>query len=208
MKRPITYAISQGLSNDLNFEETSKNIVEHAKKLSDIGVSYFQIREKSLSSSNLYKLSVDAVNALRNTEMRLLINDRADIAAAVGAYGVHLAGSSIPAHLVKRAFGSSLSIFVSTHSIDDVYQAIEHKADAAVFGPIFSTPGKSEPVGMHVLRSVVDSAGEFPIVALGGIDGSNCRSAVEVGAAGVAGIRCFADLGSARKLTDVLGDNE
>lgn len=176
--------------------------------LSDLGVSHFQIREKGLSASNLYKLCAEAANVLRKTETRLLINDRADIAAAVGAYGVHLAGNSIPTSLIRKAYGSSLSIFVSTHSIDEIYQAIENKADAAVFGPVFSTPGKTDLVGMHILESVVDAADEFPIIALGGIDHNNCRSVIEVGAAGVAGIRCFADLDIAGNLFEALCGDE
>jgi len=206
--RPITYAITEGRAVDLNFEQSSNAIVEQARMLSDLGVSHFQIREKNLSASNLYKLSVNVANVLRDTETQLLINDRADIAVAIGAYGVHLATNSMPAKLVRQTFGSRVSIFVSTHNTDEVYKAIEAEAEAAVFGPIFSTPGKSDLIGIRTLETVVSDATVFPIIALGGIDHNNCRSVIEAGAAGVAGIRCFADRGDAGKLMEALRSSE
>jgi len=176
--------------------------------LSDLGVSHFQIREKNLSASNLYKLSGEVAKVLRDTATRLFINDRADIALAIGAYGVHLTGNSMSAKLVRQTYGSSLSVFVSTHGIGEVMQARNANADAVVFGPVFSTPGKSEAVGIEALTATVEGSTELPIIALGGIDHNNCRSVLEAGAAGVAGIRCFVGLENARKLIDALHNDE
>lgn len=205
---PITYAISSGEAADSDLESSSKRIVDQARMLARFEVSHFQIREKRLSASNLYKLSLEVAGALSGSRTRLLINDRADIAMAIGAYGVHLASNSLPIEYVRRSFGTEFNVFVSTHSIDDVRRAAIAGADAVVFGPIFSTPAKSEFVGLVGLENAVNEQFGIPIIALGGVDSENCRSAINAGASGVAGIRAFADHDSVGRLLEELGRND
>ena len=132
----------------------------------------------------------------RGTETRLLVNDRADIARAAGADGVHLTARSLEASIVRRAFGPEFLIGVSTHTLSEASAARDHGADFAVYGPVFDTPSKrayGPPAGLESLREVVQALSPFPLVALGGITRDNASAALDAGASGVAAIRLFAD---------------
>lgn len=155
-----------------------------------------QIREKNLTARVLYELSVRAAEITRNSETRLLINDRADIARAARADGVHLTAQSLTASVVRRAFGEDFLIGISTHSLREAQVARDDGADFAVFGPLFDTPSKriyGAPVGIESLREAAHALAPFPLVALGGITLENARMTLEAGARGVAAIRLFDD---------------
>lgn len=137
-----------------------------------------------------------AVALTRGTATRLLVNDRADVARAAGADGVHLTTRSLEASTVRRAFGPDFLIGVSTHSLAEALAARDQGADFAVFGPIFDTPSKrayGPPVGLESLREAARQLSPFPLVALGGVTEENAASALGAGASGVAAIRLFAD---------------
>ena len=134
----------------------------------------------------------------------LFINDRADIAAAAGADGVHLTSTSLDSVEIRKAFGGYLLVGISTHTADEVLKAKEDGADYIVFGPVFPSPGKGEPVGLDALSAVCETAGNIPVLALGGIDNDNWRSAVSVGASGFAAIRLFAGFSDATELASAL----
>lgn len=207
MTVPFTYAISSGVATDSNFEGSRSRLIEQVKMLAVHEVSFFQIREKNLSARNLHTLAADCARVLENTGTRLLVNDRADIAASVGAFGVHLASNSLPVNVVRDGFGNKLAVFVSTHSSNEVENAFAAGAGAVVFGPIFPTPGKSDLVGLDKLRAITESS-EVPVIAIGGFDHENCRSAINAGAAGIAGIRAFADAESVQRIMTFLRNNE
>jgi thiamine-phosphate pyrophosphorylase len=122
----------------------------------------------------------------------ILVNDRADVAASSAA-GVHLTTSSMPVEVVRAAFGSQILIGASTHTIDEVEAAEAGGADFVVFGPVFETASKRKygsPVGLDALEQVATRTG-IPVLALGGVNLSNYKSALDAGAAGVAGISMF-----------------
>ena len=155
-----------------------------------------QLREKNLTARVLYELAARAAALTRGTATRLVVNDRADIARAVGADGVHLTTRSLEASIVRRAFGPNFLIGVSTHTLAEARAAYEQGADFAVFGPIFDTPSKrvyGPPVGLDSLREAAEQLAPFPLVALGGVTLENAAGALGAGASGVAGIRLFAD---------------
>ena len=150
-----------------------------------------QLREKDLEGRALAELG----RALRATTaaagVRLFINDRIDVALAVGADGVHLGGTSLtPAE--ARAISPALAVAVSTHGIADVRAAVG-KAAFAVFGPIHETPSKrayGPPLGISALAEAVRLAlPDLPLLALGGIDARDVPEVVAAGAHGVACIR-------------------
>jgi len=175
-----------------------------------LGVSLVQLREKNLSAQYLYELAVDLVSMTSGTETRLLINDRADIAVAAGADGVHLTSRSLPAKNVRKVFGDDLLIGVSTHSSDDVERAVLGGADFAVFGPIFETPGKNVSNGIIGLREICEEFAPFPVLGLGGIDETNFRSVIEAGASGFAAIRALNvlnDDAAVRRITAAMRSN-
>jgi thiamine-phosphate pyrophosphorylase len=159
-------------------------------------VDYIQIREKDLSAHDVEALAMLALNRIRlvGSNSRLLINSRIDVAIAVGATGVHLPASDMsPAQARKKLLQSGISqpvIAVSCHSVEDVIRARQDGADFVVFGPVFEKSGKNG-VGLDRLREACAAAGEMSVLALGGVTPENAPHCVEVGVAGVAGIRMF-----------------
>jgi thiamine-phosphate pyrophosphorylase len=153
-----------------------------------------QLREKDLDGRAL----TDLARALRATTaaagVRLFINDRIDVALAVGADGVHLGGTSL-APAAARALAPGLAVAVSTHGLADVRAAQKDGAAVAfaVFGPIRDTPSKrayGPPLGLDALAEAARlSLPMLPLLALGGLDARDVPEALAVGAHGVACIR-------------------
>ena len=162
-------------------------------------IDFVQIREKKLNVSVLYELARAASALTAGTETKLLINDRADVAASAGAAGVHLTASSLGARVIREAFGSEFVIGVSTHSTAEAVAAQRDGADFAVFGPVFETDSKKQygpPLGLERLTAVTTQLAPFPILALGGITPSLASACLDAGARGVAGISMFDDADS------------
>lgn len=157
-------------------------------------VSLIQLREKNLSARTLFQLTIEAARITRDSATRLLVNDRADIARAARADGVHLTTRSLPVEVVRRAFGREFLIGVSTHTLAEASAARDAGADFAVFGPVFETPSKrafGQPLGLGQLALVAFAVRPFPLVALGGITPETAVSVLQAGASGIAGIRLF-----------------
>lgn len=138
----------------------------------------------------------------------MLVNDRLDVALATGADGVHLRTTSLPVSEVRRTFANFL-IGVSTHSLAEARAAEEGGADFIVCGPVYETPSKREfgpPLCLEKLAEVCRAV-TIPVLALGGIKGSNFRRALDAGAAGIAGIGLFQNPGGpATIVNEMLGD--
>ena len=144
----------------------------------------------------LYELTSRAAKITRGSQTRLLVNDRADIARAAGADGVHLTSQSLPAVEVRRIFGREFLIGVSTHSLAEA-RAASDGADFVVFGPIFDTESKrafGEPQGLDKLRELTSKLPEIPVIAIGGITMENFDACLGSGASGVAAIRLFNEM--------------
>jgi len=152
------------------------------------GVRSVQLREKDLSSRELYELAYTLRNLTRKYAARLIINDRVDIALAVDADGVHLGLNSIPIHRVRRLLGSSRLIGLSCHNQVNAIMAQENGADFITFGPVYYTPSKAnygKPVGIDNLEAVSHLL-NIPIFALGGIKKVNIQEVIAAGASGIA----------------------
>lgn len=165
-----------------------RNLVETVAAALQGGVRAVQLREKDLSPRELLPLALELRALSRRFGARLLINDRIDIAQAVEADGVHLAGSSLPTAIARRLLGPSALIGLSTHHLDEVLSAARDGADFVTFGPIYPTPSKAAygpPVGLDALRSAC-AAAPLPIFALGGIKSSHIPQLQSAGAAGIA----------------------
>ena len=196
LPRPITYLITAGKTADAARADPFGETLALVRLAVSHGVTLVQLREKHLGARPLYELAVQSAAITRGTNTRLLINDRADVARAAGCDGVHLAASSLEAAVVRRAFGDEFLIGVSAHSLDEARAAREGGADFAVFGPVFDTPSKrtyGPPVGLGALKEAARELSPFPLVALGGVGEEQVEAVLRAGAAGVAGIRLFAD---------------
>lgn len=206
LQLPIIYPITSGTTTPQTTSDDPQfsRILRLVRAAVDAKVSLFQIREKSLPARVLFELVVRAAEITRDSNTRLLVNDRSDIARAAGADGVHLTAHSLPAEVVRNTFGPGLLIGVSTHSLAEAQAARAAGADFVVFGPVFETESKrvyGEPQGFSKLAEVTRELGEFPVVAIGGITLENVGQCVDAGARGVAAIGM---LNNAENMTSIV----
>ncbi len=171
-----------------NFPFKSLELLITIKSAVRNAISFVQIREKQLSARLLFELTENAVRITQNSNTKLLVNDRADVALAARADGVHLTSGSVSARTIRSVFPPGFVIGVSTHSIAEAEIAKADGADFIVFGPVFAVPGKSAPVGLGALRTVHDACAPMPVLGLGGIDETNYNEVLGV-ADGLAAIR-------------------
>ncbi|MEK6607267.1 MAG: thiamine phosphate synthase [Myxococcota bacterium] len=155
--------------------------VERALAAIPTGAAAVQLRDRAASGRALHETALRLREATARWGAPLLVNDRADIAIAAGADGVHLRENSIGAH-DARALGLRL-VARSTHATGG---GVAAGADFAVFGPVFATPGKSAPVGLQALAAACATAGDLPVFALGGVSATRARDCRAAGAHGVA----------------------
>jgi thiamine-phosphate pyrophosphorylase len=159
--------------------------VDQVRLLSLGGATLVQLREKQMPALRFYEQARAAV-ALG---VPLIINDRVDIALAVGAHGVHLGQDDMPPAAARRLLGDKAVIGYSTHSIEQAKKALTLPIDYIAIGPIFATSSKTNPsptLGLAGLRAVRDAVGNAQLVAIGGISHSKAREVIEAGADSVA----------------------
>jgi thiamine-phosphate pyrophosphorylase len=198
LPKPILYLITRGATAEATTPESEefRNILKQVSAAVTAGIQLIQIREKQLTSRALYELTARVVAIARGSSTRVLVNDRADIAASAGADGVHLTTRSLTPDVIRKTFGANFLIGASTHSLREARAACREGADFAVFGPIFPTPSKGKygpPVGTQQLAVAASELGPFPLFALGGISTRNANECLRAGASGIAGISLFED---------------
>lgn len=160
------------------------DVVEDALKG---GVRGVQLREKDLSSRELYELAYDMRKLTVKYGAKLIINDRIDVALAVEADGVHLGYNSLPVHRARKLLGSGRLIGLSCHNQVNAIMAQENGADFITFGPIYYTPSKAnygKPVGVESLETVCRLL-DIPVYALGGIKKETIKDVMAAGASGI-----------------------
>lgn len=171
-------------------------LIDVVKSALDGGVRLIQLREKDLSGKELFCLAKELRELTNRYNAKFIINDRVDIALAVGADGVHLGRQSVSVRDARRAFetssliphSSSFFVGVSTHSLEEALQAESDGADFITFGPIYFTSSKAvygQPVGIDKLKEVAKAV-SIPIFALGGIKRDSIDEVLNTGAYGVA----------------------
>jgi thiamine-phosphate pyrophosphorylase len=153
-------------------------------------VSFVHVREPQLEARAL----ADRVRAwMAAGGPRVLVNDRADVAIACGAAGVHLRDRSIAPSSIRRIAPHGFVISVACHDAESVFRAGEEGADYAILAPIFAPLSKSAvapPLGLDALCAIAAKT-KIPVIALGGITTENAQLCVDAGAAGIAGITVF-----------------
>lgn len=201
---PITCLITAGKATPENYQQKRDDILGIIRIAAECGISLVQIREKRLTTKLLYSLVSDSVAITSGTKTRLLVNDRADVAAATDADGVHLTAGSMPTHIVRRCFSLDMLIGVSVHSVEAAVDAARDGADFVIFAPVFATPGKGKPTGLFELADVCRKLAPFPVLALGGIDETNYGAVLDAGASGFAAIRFLNDADRLRQIASEL----
>jgi thiamine-phosphate diphosphorylase len=162
----------------------------------EAGASMIQVRERHMDDRSLLDLVRKLVALTNGSKCRVLANDRADIALAAGAHGVHLKSDSISAADARRILPAAAIVGRSVHGSDEAAAiAAEGGCDYLIFGTVYPSSSKAEdhPVaGVEALRRVCRSV-PLPVVAIGGISISRAAEARDAGAAGVAAISLFAE---------------
>jgi len=161
------------------------------------GVPVLQLREKDLPDRELVTLARTLRDITAETETLLIINDRADVAAEVGADGVHVGRTDLDPMSARAVVGPNALLGLSANTVDEIAAARAAGADYVGVGPIFPTatkPDAREPVGLDGLRGIAASGPRLPVVAIGGLDGGNAVEVLEAGADFVAVVSavCFA----------------
>lgn len=162
----------------------SLSLTDLVKAALTTGVRLFQLRMKTPHAGEFYDLAAQFCALVRAGGGTFLVNDRVDVAQAVGADGVHLGQEDLPLADARAILGPDKLIGISTHTLKQALEADAGGADYIGFGPIFPTPTKehSDPaVGVAGLREVRAKV-RLPIVAIGGITTKNVREVVAAGA--------------------------
>jgi thiamine-phosphate pyrophosphorylase len=165
---------------------THRAWLDVARAALDGGADCLQLREKRLDDAELLSRARKLIHSAKG-RADVIVNDRADIALAAGAAGVHLGQGDLPIADVRRMAGRSLLIGASTHSIAEAKHAVAAGCDYCGVGAMFATTTKDRrPSGIKYLRAYLKSFPHVPHLAIGGITSDNINELVEAGCRGVA----------------------
>ncbi len=169
-------------------QETLETVTSAVRALSRAGCRLVQLRAKDLSGEEFYQWALAAREASRECGIRLVVNDRADVALLVGADGVHLGQDDLSPEGARRILGASAVIGLSTHDVDEARRAEMAPVDYLAIGPIFETSTKTSgrnPLGVEGARAV-RAVVKKPLVAIGGITLETAPALLEAGMDGLA----------------------
>ncbi|HEX8185825.1 MAG TPA: thiamine phosphate synthase [Blastocatellia bacterium] len=196
---PITDARISGMSH-----------ARQVERLAEGGATFIQLREKHASPREFYAEALKAIQVARRLGVRVIINDRVDIAMAVGADGVHLGQDDLPPEKARALLGENRIIGFSTHNLKQALGANSAPVDYIAIGPAFETSTKEKPdptVGLERISEIRRNTSK-PLVAIGGITLERARAVIEAGADSVAVISdLYSDgeiAGRTRKYFDLL----
>jgi len=178
-------------------------------RLCEGGARLVQLREKHLSPREFYREAEGALKVARSRGVRLVINDRADIALAVGADGVHLGQDDMPPDAARALLGEGAVIGFSTHGVEQAVAAARLPVDYIAIGPVFATQSKENPdpsVGLEGVARMREAVGRLPLVAIGGITQENARSVLDAGADSVAVISALLAPADPAEIARRMGD--
>jgi len=200
------YAIADG--------RAGRDVVDLTARLLDGGARIVQLRWKNATAATFLAAAAACRRLTRERGALFVVNDRVDVAIACDADGVHLGQSDLPLGAARRLLGETRWIGISTHDLLQARAAAADGADYIGFGPLFATGTKTTgyaPRGLERLREVRRAVG-VPIVAIGGIERTHARHAIDAGADAVASISALCDppepAAAVRALLVALGEAE
>ena len=172
-----------------DFRLSGLSHAQQVERLIEGGATLVQLREKELSPSEFFYQAKSALALARKKGTRIIINDRADVAAALGADGVHLGQDDLPPEAARQLLGPAAIIGFSTHNLEQARKAATLPIDYLAIGPIFKTGTKTKPdpvVGLEGIRTVRAAVDRLTLVAIGGITFETAREVLAAGADSVA----------------------
>ncbi len=154
------------------------------------GVGMVQLRERTLDDKHLLEVATRCAATCRSLQVPFVVNDRADIALACGAQGVHLGQDDLPIQALRELAGERLFVGLSTHTPEQIDEATILGADYIGVGPVHATPTKPgrAAVGIDLVRYAATHA-TMPHFAIGGLDPRNVAAVLGAGATGVSVLR-------------------
>ena len=165
-----------------------RSLLDVCRVALEAGVRAIQLREKDLPTRALLSLARELSRLATSQGARIVINDRIDLAMAVGTGAVHLPANGMAPSVARRLMGQSAMIGVSAHSAEEALCAEAAGADFVVLGPIFETPSKrafGPPIGLPELERARRHC-RLPLFGIGGITPARVRDVRQAGAHGVA----------------------
>jgi len=148
------------------------------------GACCVQLREKTASTRRFIETAARILTLLAPYRIPLIINDRVDVALAVGAHGVHVGQSDMPPVTARQLLGPDAIIGLSVETWDDVVAAQQLQVDYLGISPVYATPTKTdtkEPWGLEGINRIKDFT-RHPLVGIGGLDASNAAAVIQAGA--------------------------
>lgn len=152
------------------------------------GVTMVQLREKSISTREFIELGCAIHERLAHFGVPLIVNDRVDVALAIGSEGVHIGQSDMPYAIARRLLGPDKIIGLSVENFEQIEEANHLDVDYIGISPVFATPTKtdtSKPFGLEGLKKAV-AMSKHPTVGIGGMNADTASSVISAGADGIA----------------------
>lgn len=189
---PVVCMITASISPE---PAAMRALVDRIRAAALAGVHLVQVRQHTLGARALTGLVEQAIDAVRGTQARVVVNDRLDVALAAGAHGVHLRGDSMPGIRARAVAPSSFLIGRSVHSPLEARQAAAAGGlDYLLYGAVFPTPSKPGATGAGLAGlAETCTAVALPVLAVGGMSAGRLNGVGRAGAAGFAAIGLFAD---------------
>ena len=162
-------------------------LIDCVREALEGGVTLVQYRAKTASSAEMYAEALQLKALCDSFNVPLIINDRLDIAMAVGAAGVHLGQDDLPCAAARKLLGEDYIIGVSAHNLAEAKAALQSGADYLGCGAVFGTATKADvqKLGTEGLAAICREKG-LPVVGIGGVTADNYREVRAAGADGAA----------------------
>ena len=162
-------------------------LIDCVREALEGGVTLVQYRAKTASSAEMYAEALQLKALCDSFKVPLIINDRLDIAMAVGAAGVHLGQDDLPCAAARKILGEDYIIGVSAHNPAEAKAALQSGADYLGCGAVFGTATKADvkKLGTDGLAAICKAKG-LPVVGIGGVTADNYREVRAAGADGAA----------------------
>lgn len=199
---PSLYLVTD---RDLSLGRPLEFIVEEAIKG---GVTMVQLRETRCSTLEFYQLALQLKALLKPQNIPLIINNRADIALAVDADGLHIGQSDLPWQIARQLLGPDKIIGLSVETLQQARAANELDIDYIGISPVFATPTKTDtapPFGLDGVKAVC-TASRHPTVAIGGINSTNAAQIIANGANGIAVVSAISAVKDPRQAAQSLAN--
>ncbi len=206
MNKNIDYSLY--LVTDRNLCKVS-GLLEVICEAIEGGVSVIQLREKDITTSDFINLSREVKKLLRDKNIPLFINDRVDVAMAVGADGIHVGQEDMHVNDVRGLVKDSMSIGLSVNTLKNVQEAENLPVDYLGVGPVFLTQTKENAkphLGLDGIKKIRQNT-KHKLVAIGGIDSSNALEVIQTGVDGIAVVSAICASDSPRQSAEILYKN-